>query len=96
MWEGNAMEPFDWDIGPKSDRWTPEAEARRRCHIPETLDGAAGLGRSEDDPLTVLARLLEILGREQAVRFGTLEDWKAAIAAREKQQDAPGHPVRTR
>jgi hypothetical protein len=89
MWEDNAMEPFDWDIGPKSDRWTPEAEARRRCHSRATRDEAAGLGRSEDDQRTVLARLLEPRGLEQVVRMGTLEEWKAAIAAREQQHDTP-------
>jgi hypothetical protein len=96
MWEGKAMEPFDWDIGQKSDRWTPEAESRRRCHSLATIDGTAGLGRNEADQRTLLARLLETLGLEQAVRVGQLEDWKAAIAALEQQRDAPGNPAGTR
>ena len=87
------MEPFDWDIGPKSDRWTPAAEARRQCNRLTTIDGAAGRGHSEDGQRTMLARLLETLGLAQVVRMGRLEDWKAAIAAREQQRDAPGNPA---
>jgi hypothetical protein len=94
--EGKAMEPFDWDIGQKSGRWTREAVLRRRCPGRAMRDGAAGRGRSEDDQRTVLAGLLETLGLEQAVRLGQLEDWKAAIAALEQQCDAPGNPARPR
>jgi hypothetical protein len=88
IWEGKVMEPFDWDIGPKSGRWTREAVARRLCHLPDTSDRAEGLGLSEHKQLTLLAELLETLGLDKAVRVGKLEDWKAALAALEKQRSA--------
>jgi hypothetical protein len=85
------MEPFDWDIGPKSDRWTREEVARRLGHIPGTSDGAEGPVLSENKQLTMLAGLLETLGLEKAVRLGKPEDWKEALAALEKQWDTTGN-----
>jgi hypothetical protein len=41
---------------------------------------------SERERLTVLAMLLENLGIDRVVQFGSLEDWKAAIVERESQQ----------
>ena len=41
---------------------------------------------SDRQRLIVLAMLLENLGIDKVVRFGRLEDWKAAIADLEKQR----------
>jgi hypothetical protein len=90
------MEPFDWDIGPKSDRWTSEAVARRLSHSPVTSDGAAELGRSADEQLAQLARMLEHLSLEQVVRVGKREDWHAALAALDMPRGATGNSTRTR
>ena len=95
-WEGTVMEPFDWDIGSKSGRWTREAVARRQGHRPAPPDDAAEHQGSEHAQLTQLVRLLETLGRDKAVRIGTLEDWKAALAALETQQDTAGKSRPTR
>ena len=84
------MEPFDWDIGSKSGRWTREAIARRQGHCPAPPDDTAAREGSEHAQLTQLARLLTTLGHDKAVRIGTLEDWKAALAALETQQGAAG------
>jgi hypothetical protein len=44
---------------------------------------------SERERLTVLAMLLENLGIDKALQFGKLEDWKAALAEREKDTRPP-------
>jgi hypothetical protein len=90
------MEPFDWDIGPKSGRWTSEAVTRRQWHSPEPRDGAAELEVSEHAQLTLLARLLETLGLDKAVHVGKLEAWKAALAALETPRGASGKTGPTR
>ena len=51
-----------------------------------------GIFASEQERLIVLGMLLENLGIDRAVRFGKLEDWKAAIADLEKEQSSKSQP----
>jgi hypothetical protein len=46
-----------------------------------------GIFASDQERLDVLGMLLENLGIDRAIRFGKLEDWKAAIA---DMEDKPG------
>jgi hypothetical protein len=84
--EENVMEQSAWDIRREGRRWTREEFDRRIYQAPEKIEFAGGIFASERERLTVLAMLLENLGIDRAVRFGKLEDWKAAIADLEKQQ----------
>jgi hypothetical protein len=79
------MSPRDWDIRRQGRRWTQEESAHRIRQAPEKIEFVDGIFSSERQRLTVLAMLLENLGIDQAVHFGDLADWKAAIAERETQ-----------
>jgi len=80
------MEYSDWDIRREARRWTKEEAERRMYQAPEKIEFAGGIFVGEDQRLTVLGMLLENLGIDKVVRFGKLEDWKAAIADLEKQR----------
>ena len=53
---------------------------------PEKIEYVDGIFASDRERLNVLGMLLENLGIDKVVRFGKLEDWKAAIADLEKKQ----------
>jgi hypothetical protein len=80
------MKPIDWDIRREGRRWTHEEFEQRLYQAPEKIELVGGIFASERQRLTVLGMLLENLGIDQVVRFGTLEDWQAALADLEKQQ----------
>ena len=80
------MEYSDWDIRREGRRWTKEEAERRIYQAPEKIEFAGGIFGSEDQRLTVLGMLLENLGIDKAIRFGKLDDWKAAIADLERQR----------
>lgn len=82
------MEYSDWDIRREGRRWTKEEAERRIYQAPEKIEFAGGIFGSEDQRLTVLGMLLENLGIDKAIRFGKLDDWKAAIADLERQRGA--------
>ena len=82
------MEYADWDIRREGRRWTQEEAERRIYQAPEKIEFAGGIFGSEDQRLTVLGMLLENLGIDKAIRFGKLDDWKAAIADLERQRGA--------
>lgn len=73
-----------WDIRREGRRWTNEEFDQRTAVAPEKIEYVDGIFSSERQRLIVLAMLLENLGIDRAVQFGKLEDWKAAIADREK------------
>jgi hypothetical protein len=52
---------------------------------PEKIEFVNGIFASDRERLNVLGMLLENLGIDKVIRFGRLEDWKAAIADLEKQ-----------
>ena len=81
----------DWDIRREGRRWTNEEFDQRIYQAPEKIEFVGGIFASERERLVVLGMLLENLGIEKVVRFGNLEDWKAAIADLEKQQGSGGH-----
>jgi len=51
-----------------------------------------GIFASDRERLNVLGMLLENLGIDRAMRFGKLEDWKAAAADLEKRQSPGNEP----
>jgi hypothetical protein len=53
---------------------------------PEKIEFKGGIFSCERERLLVLAMLLENLGIDKVIRFGKLEDWKAAIADLEHEK----------
>ena len=82
------MEYSNWDIRREARRWTKEEAERRIYQAPEKIEFAGGIFVGEEQRLTVLGMLLENLGIDKVIRFGKLEDWKAAIADLERQRGA--------
>ena len=76
----------DWDIRHEGRRWTKEEAEHRLYQAPEKIEFAGGIFVGEDQRLTVLGILLENFGIDKVIRFGKLEDWKAAIADLERQR----------
>jgi hypothetical protein len=74
-----------WDIRRAGRRWTKDEFEDRLYEAPEKIEFVGGIFASERERLIVLGMLLENLGIDKALEFGKLEDWKAAIAEREKQ-----------
>jgi hypothetical protein len=70
------------------DRFDDYQFERRVKQAPEKIGFVGGIFDSERQRLTVLAMLLENLGIDMAIQFGKLEDWKAAVAEREKHRGA--------
>jgi hypothetical protein len=75
-----------WDIRHEGRRWSHEEFEQRLYQAPEKIEYVNGILASDRQRLTVLGMLLENLGIDKVVRFGWLEDWKAAIADLEKQR----------
>jgi len=84
------MIPTGFEVHREGRRWTKEEFEQRLYQAPEKIEFVGGIFASERERLTVLAMLLEILGIDRAIQFGKIEDWKAAIAAREKPQGMSG------
>lgn len=80
------MSAADFDIRREGRRWTKEESERRLYQAPEKIEFVGGIFASERERLTVLAMLLENLGIDKVIQLGKLDDWKAAIAARENQR----------
>jgi hypothetical protein len=79
------MKPIAWDIRREGRRWSDEEVDQRIDQAPWKIEYVDGIFASDRERLIVLGMLLENLGIDKVVRFGRLEDWKAAIADREKQ-----------
>jgi hypothetical protein len=86
------MSHDQWDIRRKGRRWTKEELPRRLSQAPEKIEFVGGIFTSERERLTVLAMLLENLGIDTVLRFGKLEDWKAALADQEERQHGYTRP----
>jgi hypothetical protein len=80
----------EWDIRREARCWTNEEFDQRTSVAPEKIEYVDGIFASERQRLLVLGMLLENLGIDRVVRFGKLEDWKAAIADLEKQRGSGG------
>jgi hypothetical protein len=74
------MKPIEWDIRREGRRWSNEEFDQRLYQAPEKIEFVNGIFASERERFNVLGMLLENLGIDKVVRFGKLEDWKAAIA----------------
>ncbi len=86
------MKPVAWDIRREGRRWSHEEFNQRITQAPEKIEFVNGIFASDRERLNVLGMLLENLGIDRAIRFGRLEDWKAAIEEREKQQGSGARP----
>jgi len=80
------MKPIEWDIRREGRRWSHEESDQRIYQAPEKIEFVDGIFASEQERLNVLGMLLENLGIDRAIRFGKLENWKAAIEDLEKKQ----------
>jgi hypothetical protein len=83
------VEGFDlaeWDIRREGRVWSHEEFDKRIYQAPEKIEFTGGIFTYEEDRLTVLA-MLENLGIDKAVQLGKQEDWKAAIAELESEED---------
>ncbi len=78
------MKPIEWDIRRKGRLWSHEEFDQRINQAPEKIEYVNGIFASDRERLMVLGMLLENLGIDKAIRFGKLEDWKAAIEEMEK------------
>lgn len=75
-----------WDIRREGRRWSNEEFDERTSVAPEKIEFVGGIFASERERLVVQGMLLENLRIDKVIRFGKLEDWKAAIADLEKQR----------
>jgi hypothetical protein len=80
------MKPIKWDIRREGRTWSNEEFDQRIDQAPEKIEYVNGIFASDRERLNVLGMLLENLGIDKVVRFGKLEDWKAAIEDLEKKQ----------
>jgi hypothetical protein len=80
------MKPIDWDIRREGRRWLDEEFDQRLYQAPEKIEFVDGIFASYRERLSVMGILLENLGIDRVIRFGKLEDWKAAIEELEKKQ----------
>jgi len=81
MRESSRPESVDWDIRRTGRAWGNEAMERYRL-TPEKFEMVEGrLFWSDEDRLLLLGLLLENVGADAAVRLGSAEVWRAAIAA---------------
>ncbi len=86
------MKPIDWDIRREGRRWSHEESDQRTYHAPEKIKYVDGIFGSDRERLIVLGMLLENHGIDKAIRFGKIEDWKAAIEDLEKKQSSGNQP----
>jgi hypothetical protein len=86
------MNQQGWDIRRKGRRWTAEEMESRLQMAPEKIEFVDGIFASDNERLIVLGMLLENLGIDKALRFGELEEWKAALNALEKLQAKGDRP----
>jgi hypothetical protein len=80
------MKPIEWDIRREGRRWSNEEFDQQLYQAPEKIEFVGGIFDSDRERLSVLGMLLENLGIDKVVRFGKLEDGKAAIEDLEKGQ----------
>jgi hypothetical protein len=86
------MKAPDWDIRREGRRWSHEEFDQRTQQAPDKIEYVDGIFASDRERLNVLGMLLENLGIDRVVRFGRLEDWKAAIEDLERQQGTKIQP----
>lgn len=80
------FDPAEWKIKRDGREWKGEEFDKRIYQAPEKIEYVGGIFVDEGERLTVLAMLLENLGIDKAVQLGNMEDWKAAIAELETEE----------
>jgi hypothetical protein len=75
-----------WDIRPEPRHWTREESEYRLYQAPEKIEFVGGLFSNDRERMTALAMIFETMGLNRVVQLGKLEDWKSAIAERERQE----------
>lgn len=83
------MHPSDFDVRRTGRQWTDEEFDARLEAAPEKIEFSGGIFVSDRQRRIVLGMLLENLGIDDAVRYGNVDDWEAAVAAR-KARDGSG------
>jgi hypothetical protein len=86
------MKPIAWDIRREGRRWSNKEFGKRIDQAPEKIEYVDGIFASDRERLNVMGMLFENLGIDKVVRFGKLEDWKAAIEDLEKKQGFGNRP----
>jgi hypothetical protein len=86
------MKPIEWDIRREGHRWSHEEFDQRISRATEKIGYVAEIFGSDRERLNVLGMLLENLVIDRAIRFGKLEDWKAAIEELEKKRRSGTEP----
>jgi hypothetical protein len=86
------MKPIAWDIRRTGRTWSNEEFDLRIDQATEKIEYVNGIFAIDRERLNVMGMLLENLGIDKVVRFGKLEDWKAAIEELEKEQGSGNRP----
>ena len=86
------FDPAEWNIGREGRQWIGAEFDRRIYQAPEKIEYVGGIFIDERQRLTVLAMLLENLGIDKAIQLGNHEDWKAAVAELD-DNDNGHHPA---
>jgi hypothetical protein len=86
------VKPIDWDIRREGRQWSHDEFDQRIYQAPEKIEFVNGIFASDRERLIVLGMLLENLGIDKVIGFGKLDDWKAAIADREKKKGSRNKP----
>ena len=75
------MKAIEWNVQRRGHRWADEAIDRYML-APGKVELVEGqLFCTREERLTMLALLLENVGADAAVRIGSPEVWRAAVAA---------------
>jgi hypothetical protein len=76
-----SMDAIAWNVQRQGRRWHGQESRERFQLTPEKIEMIEGqLFWSEEDRRRMLALLLENVGADVAVRIGSPEVWRAAIA----------------
>lgn len=79
--DAEPVPDIEWDIRREGHTWDGSIARPRRHLAPEKIELAYGqLFYSEAQRLTMLALLLENVGVDKAIRLGSPEIWRAAVA----------------
>ena len=79
--DADLVPDVDWDIRREGHAWDGSIARPRRHLAPEKIELLGGqLFGSETERLTMLALLLENVGVDKAVRFGSPDVWREAVA----------------
>jgi hypothetical protein len=85
---GTSDTRFPWNIRRERRAWTGDEWKARRELTPKKIELSSGkLFWSDDDRLAMLALLLENIGVDRAIRIGSPDVWREAMAALDRASD---------